>query len=170
MPDDQDSENDGIQRELRARQKFSVAGAIGRAGSGLLKGESPIPRQVQTTTEIIRFIDQNTPASKGALKSILRRRVKQNQAAVERHLDNPILALREIIQAILDKEFALQEFVRQVDARWGEMFMEPPHFQKAGQNPHPDDEYTYDSVKQDLRVLLKKLSSEPRALNADRER
>ncbi|OQY21216.1 MAG: hypothetical protein B6I37_09105 [Desulfobacteraceae bacterium 4572_35.2] len=36
---------DEIQREMRLQQKFSMAGAIGRAGSGPMKGGSPVSQQ-----------------------------------------------------------------------------------------------------------------------------
>ena len=58
-----------------------------------------------------------------------------------------MLALREIIQHILEKEAVLHEFVRQVDMRWGEMYLERPHFQQPGEAPHPDDDYTHASVR-----------------------
>ena len=42
-----DSGNDEIQREILAQQKFSMASAISRAGSGLMKGGSPVSPQEQ---------------------------------------------------------------------------------------------------------------------------
>ena len=37
------------------------------------------------------------------------------------------------------------------------MYHERPLFQRAGQVPDPADEYTYESVRQDLSLLLEKL-------------
>ena len=47
--------------------------------------------------------------------------------------------------------------MRQVDIKWGQMYGERPHFQQPGQPPHPDDEYTHESVRQDLLDLQVKL-------------
>jgi hypothetical protein len=152
-----DPDSDEVQREIRAQQKFSMAGAIGRAGSGLMKGESPISQQEQAITLLTQWIDQQIPDPSGALKSMLRRRVRGNELLVERHLQQPRNALREMIDTILASDYALQEFVRQVDVRWGELYQERPLFQQAGQAANPADEYTYDSVRQSLGLLLEKI-------------
>ncbi len=157
MSKKQNPSNDAIQREMRVQQKFSMAGAIGRAGSGLMKGESPVSKQEQSITLLTQWIDQHTPDSSGALKSILRRRVRNNEMLLARHLNQPCNALREIIDTILASDYTLQEFVRQVDVRWGELYQERPLFQPEGQAPSPADEYTYESVRQDLTLLLEKL-------------
>ena len=157
MSTKQKANKDKIRSELRAQQKFSMAGAIGRAGRGLMKGESPISREEQAITLLTQWIDQQTPDPSGALKSILRRQVRGNRPLVVRHLKHPHNALQEIIEAILSSDFAIKEFVRQVDVRWGELYQERPLFQRAGQPADQDDEYTYESVRQDLILLLEKL-------------
>ena len=157
MDKEKDQKADEVQREIVVRQKFSIAGAIGRAGRGLMKGESPFSRQKQAIAVLRLWIDQQTPDPSGALKSILRRRVRNNEPLLMRHLQQPLNALREEIDTILASDYALQEFVRQVDVRWGELYQERPLFQQAGQAPNPADEYTYDSVRQDLGLLLEKL-------------
>ncbi len=157
MSNEQDPITDEIQREMRLQQKFSMAGAIGRAGSGLMKGESPISQQQQAITALTHWINQQTPDTSGALKSILRRRLRDNELLVERHLQQPGNALREMIEAIMVSDYALQEFVRQVDVRWGEMYQERPLFQRSGQVADPVDEYTHESVRRDLTLLLEKL-------------
>lgn len=148
---------DVIQDELREQQKFSMAGAIGRAGSGLMKGESPISQREQAITSIIQWIDQHTLDPSGALKSALRRQVRDKEMSVARNLKQPFNVLREIIATLLASDYALQEFVRQVDIRWGEMYDERPLFQSEGMAPDPADEYTHESVRQDLLLLLEKL-------------
>ena len=153
----QDPSTDEIQREMQAQQKFSVAGAIGRAGSGLMKGESPVSQQEQAINVLTQWIDQQTSDPSGALKSILRRRVRDNELLVACHLQQPLNALREMIDTILASDYAIQEFVRQVDVRWGELHQERPLFQRPGQAPNPADEYTHESVRQDLILLLEKL-------------
>ena len=157
MKKKQNTSNDEIQREMRAQQKFSTAGAIGRAGSGLMKGESPVSRQEQAITILMQWIDQHVQDPSGALKSILRRRVRSDEMLVARHLRQPSNVLREIIDAILTSDYAIQEFVREVDVRWGEQYQERPIFQRAGHAPDPADEYTSESVRYDLLLLLEKL-------------
>jgi len=157
MSKKQNPKKDVIQRELREQQKFSMAGAIGRAGSGLMKGESPISPLEQSITALTQLIDQHTPDPSGALKSVLCRRVRDNELLVARHLKQPCNVLQEIIDTILASDYAIQEFVRQVDVRWGEIYHERPMFQSKDLAPHPDDEYTYEPVRQDLILLLEKL-------------
>jgi hypothetical protein len=151
---------DEVQREILSQQKFSVATAIGRAGSGLIKGESPFSRQAQAITMLTQWIDQQTPDLSGALKSILCRRVRNNELLLANHLQQPLNALQEMINTILASDYALEEFVRQVDVRCGELHQERPLFQRAGQAPDPADEYTYESVRRDLVLLLDKLREE----------
>ena len=59
-----------------------------------------------------------------------------------------------MVRWLLGKEPVFHEFVRQVDQKYGEMYRERPYFQRPGQEPHPDDEYTHASVKNDLEGLL----------------
>jgi hypothetical protein len=134
---------------------FTLASAIGKtAGSGMLKGASPIPRITQATTALIQFTDAHTPDPSGALKSLLRRRIQASTDQLAKHLDTPLRALPEILAPMMTHPHALHEFVRQVDMRWGEMYQERPHFQQPGQTPHPEDEYTHTSVKHALEHLL----------------
>ena len=157
MGDEKDPNIDDVQREIRARQKFSMAGAIGRSGSGLMKGESPVSQQEQALAALTQWIDQQVSDPSGALKSILCRRVRSSNLLVASHLQQPCNALREIIETILASDYGTQEFVRQVDVRWGELYQERPLFQRAGQAPDPEDEYTHESVRQALTLLLEKL-------------
>ena len=160
MAKDKGSDTDELQREMLAQQKFSVAAAIGRAGSGLMKGESPFSRQEQAITVLTQWIDQQTSDPSGALKSILRRRVRNNEMLLANHLQQPLNALQEMINTILASDYAIEEFVRQVDVRWGELHQERPLFQRSGQAPDPADEYTHESVRRDLILLLEKLRKE----------
>lgn len=160
MPEDNNQEEQDISRELRQQQKFSLSAAIGQAGGGdMMKGASPIPRREQASTAITEFIKQNCPDPSGALKAELAGRIKNSGPILEKHLADPLKALVEIVQAILDKEQILFEFVRQVDVRWGQMYQERPHFQQPGQKAHPEDEYSHNSVKEDLTILLQKAKS-----------
>lgn len=46
-----------------------------------------------------------------------------------------------------------------MDLKWGQMYQQRPYFQQPGQPPHPDDEYTHDSVKENLEDLLRKITT-----------
>ena len=148
-----------IEKELRGQTKFSIGGAIGRAGKGLMKGASPISPQEQASKTLQEWINVNTSDPSGALKEILKRRVRT--AAYPDAVDpqNPFPILTELISSILASEYQLKEFVRQVDVRWGELFQERPHFEIEGQPPHPDDEYTFASVRETLTDLSTKLAN-----------
>ncbi|MBF0186596.1 MAG: hypothetical protein HQL50_01575 [Magnetococcales bacterium] len=160
MSTDQDNEDDEIQKELRAQQKFSMSGAIGRSAGGAMKGASPIPERDQVVNALVRFSNDSVRDASGALKSLIKRRIKTNLPTIDAHLDDPLTALEEILRPIVEKEAVLHEFVRQVDVKWGQLMMERPHFQKPGQTPHPDDEYTHSSVKKAVTDLLKKITDE----------
>jgi len=157
MSKKQNPDKEKVQAELRAQQKFSVAGAIGRAGEGLMKGESPVSEQEQAIALVAQWIDANTQDPSGALKAILRRKVQDNELLVARLLKQPLSVLKEIIERLLASDYLLQEFVREIDVCWGRMYQERPLFQVDGQAADPADEYTHESVRQDLVLLLNKL-------------
>jgi hypothetical protein len=150
---------DKIETEVHSQQKFSVAGAIGRAGKGLLKGASPVSQQDQAINFLERWVDQNCSDPSGALKSLLRQKIRSSRLIIEHQQERPKEALATVIKEILATEFMLREFVRQVDVKWGELFQERPYFQKKGQEPHPKDEYTFDSVRVELNQMLSKLQN-----------
>ena len=158
--DNKDNKNDkdndrnlAIQREILSGRKFSLAEAIGREGGDFLKGESPVPKQVQAIAKLQRFINQNLSDSSGALQAVLYTWV-QTDSRVSQHLNSPLIALNEILSSLIDNQNLLHEFVRQVDHKWGHMYDERPYFQQPGQPPHPQDEYTHESVRLKLMELL----------------
>ena len=156
VPDknDQDRDRDlAIQREILSGRKFSLAEAIGREGGSFLKGDSPVPKQLQAIAEINRFIKQNLSDPPGALVAVLSTWVKTD-IRVAAHLNSPLRALAEILDSLIDNQSLLYEFVRQVDFQWGQIYDERPYFQQPGQNPHPNDEYTHESVRLQLIELL----------------
>ncbi len=147
-----------IEKELRGQTKFSLGGAIGRAGKGLMKGASPISPQEQASKTLQEWINVNTPDPSGALKEILRRRIRTTVYPDAIDPQHPYPVLSKLVDAILANDYQLKEFVRQVDIRWGEIYQERPHFEKEGQPPHPDDEYTIASVRETLTELSTKLA------------
>ena len=152
-PYEDEERNLAIQRDILSGRKFSIGEAIGREGGSFLKGESPVPKLVQVNAELHRFIDQNLSDSSGALQAILDVWI-ESDLRVSQNLDNPLIALQEILCELINNQNLLYEFVRQVDRQWGQMYGERPHFQKPGQTPHPEDEYTHESVRLKLEELL----------------
>lgn len=158
MEDKQEkARNEAIQREIVAGRKFSLAEAIGREGGDFLKGESPVPKFVQATTEINTFIAINLQDSSGALQAVLQTWISTDEARVSQNLNSPLQALKQMLDQIVDNSELLYELVRQVDFQWGKMYDERPYFQSPGQPPHPNDEYTHESVEEKLKSLLNKL-------------
>lgn len=154
MKPDSEDETLDLQKDILSGRTFSIAEVIGREGSSFMKGESPVPRVVQVLTEINLFIQQHLPDISGIVQAILFAWVKSDDARVSRYLNSPLMALQEIVENITTDADTLYEFVRQVDCKWGEMNGERPHFQKPGQEPHPDDEFTHESVQIQLSQFL----------------
>jgi hypothetical protein len=149
-----------LEREIRAGREFSIADLIAREGGDFLKGESMIPPLVQAQHAIDVFIDRHLPDGSGALQITLKNWVGTHEALVSQHLDQPLNALRQAIAHILDHPQLLYELVKQADMKWGEIYDERPYFQQPGQPAHPEDEYTHDSVAQDLTRLLERLDQD----------
>lgn len=151
-----------VQKDILLGRQFSLAEVIGREGGCFLKGDSPIPRLFQAVAAIHCFIDQNLSDSSGAVQMILQTWVKLDEARVSQHLNSPLNALQEVLEEITDstRMTTLYEFVRQVDVQWGQIYGERPYFQQPGQAPHPDDEYTHESVHQQLVELLDILNAQ----------
>lgn len=155
--EDRQQRDQEILQEIRAGREITLADIIGQAGGNFLKGESPVPKLVQVTTEINLFIANHLQDSEGALQSVLQTLVKGEEATVSQYLDTPLEALKVILTQLLSNDAIFFDFVKQVDAKWGQMYGERPHFQQPGQTPHPDDEYTHKSVKIQLEDLLHQL-------------
>lgn len=150
-------EDEDLQRDILRGREFSLADLIAKEGGDFLKGESPVPKLVQVTTEIKQFIAANLGDSSGALQAILQLLVDEEMEKVAQNLDSPLRALALILEEILDNDHLLYEVVHRVDVKWGQMYGERPHFQQPNQVAHPDDEYTHDSVRQKLEKLLSKV-------------
>lgn len=154
---DRDQE-ENLQKDILSDRKYSLAEAIGREGGNFLKGESPVPKLMQVTTEVNLFIDNNLPDSSGALQSVLKRWVKSDPL-LSQHLESPLQGLDKILEKILTQKGLFYEIVREADLKWGQMYQERPYFQKPGDPPHPEDEYTHESVKEKLSLLREKITS-----------
>ncbi|MEO1093549.1 MAG: hypothetical protein AAFX01_01450 [Cyanobacteria bacterium J06638_28] len=143
-----------IEQEVRQGRTFSLADVIGQETGNFLKGESPVPKLLQVKTELIAFIEKHLVDPSEALQVTLRESIQADDLVCSRHLETPLDALSAFIQSLLDQETLLQNFVRRVDMKWGEIYNERPHFEQPGQPPHPDDEYTHASVRAQLTQLL----------------
>jgi hypothetical protein len=158
MTPDKDKEKEKeieLQRDILSGRKFSLADVIGQQGGSFLKGESPVPPMMQAVTEINAFVASRLGDSSGALQAVLQDWVRNDQGKVSSNLNSPMLALRLIIEELLNNQELYYEFVRQVDFKWGQIYGERPYFQRPGQPAHPQDEYTHQSVKERLVGLLK---------------
>ena len=165
MPIPEDRDELLLQQDILDSRSFSIAEAIGREGGTFLKGESTVPKLVQVITAINTFIDRNLRDPSAALQAILHQWVKADPR-VSQYKETPLIALEAILQSILDNPNLLYELVRQVDIKWGQMYDERPYFQQPGQPPHPNDEYTHESVRQDLQDLLNKLQTNSNNLSS----
>ena len=154
---EQEQEPDlSLERDILSGRQFSLADVIGHEGGTFLQGESPVPRLVQAKSELNQFIAQHLGDSSGALQAVLQTWVQDDLRIIE-NLEQPLIALREILSGITSNPEILYELVQQVDAKWGQIYGERPHFQQPGQPPHPDDEYTHTSVQKQLVQLLERV-------------
>lgn len=154
-----------LQQDILSDRPFSLAEAIGREGGTFLKGESTVPKLVQVINTINTFIDRNLRDPSAALQAILHQWVKVDPR-VSQYKETPLVALEAILDSILTNSNLLYELVRQVDIKWGQMYGERPYFQQPGQPPHPDDEYTHESVRKDLENLSVRLKNHQKLLDA----
>jgi hypothetical protein len=150
-------EDEELQRDMLRGRKFTLADFIAQEGGDFLKGESPVPKLLQVTTEIKQFIAANLGDSSGALQAILQIVIDEEIDKVSQNFDSPLQALRSILEEILGNRSLLYELVHRVDMQWGQMYGERPFFQQPNQPPHPEDEYTHDSVREKLAKLLEKV-------------
>jgi hypothetical protein len=154
-----DTSDAEIEREIRSRRKFSLAEAIGRSAGDLMKGASPVTRKQQAEFEIEELIDHHLEDAEGAISVVLLRRVKASEALLDSY-DTPSAALVQVLQDLLGSEDTLRRFVVKVDAEWGHIYLERPHFETDTRPPDADDPYTRDSVRKALTGLLTDLESD----------
>lgn len=155
------SDDADLQQEIRLSRPFSIADVIGQEAGNFMKGESPVPRLVQAKGEAIYVLKANLDDLPGALQQVLQRWLADDEGRISRHVLAPADALIDLIEHILASPETLYELVRQTDVLWGQLYDERPHFQHPGQPPHPDDEYTHESVRASLLDCLDKLKAPP---------
>lgn len=145
------------EQEIRRSRKFSLAEAVGREAAGALKGASPVAAAERLLLDIEHLLDNHLPDAEGSLRRTLLARLQDNTPLLGRHLDDPAAALRTIVTRLLDSVSAMDQIVRDTDARWGRDYGERPRFNRPDQADHPDDPYTPDSVRAALQTLLQQL-------------
>ena len=148
-----------IEREIRANRTFSIAEAIGRNAGDLMKGASPITRKQQAEFVIEQLIESYLNDEEGALAPELLRHVEASEVLLESY-DDPRAALVQVTRDLLDSNDSLRRFVIKVDAQWGSIYLERPHFESDGKAPDHDDPYTRDSVRATLVAFLAKIEAD----------
>lgn len=152
------SDDSDLEREIRGERKFSLEEAIARmAGPGAMKGASPVTRQQQAAATIDQFVRRHVLDATGALVQVLVRDVAGGEQLL-RQLGEPLRVLADHLEQLLASDYALSEFVREVDAQWGRMVGERPYFELSDRPPHEDDPYTRAAVKEKLMKLRDKLA------------
>jgi hypothetical protein len=162
MSDDRREQRPGVEadleREIREGRKFSPQEAIARmAGPGAMKGASPVSRVQQAETEIGSWLRSQVDDPTGALPLLLCRQLKGSALLLE-DLDQPLRALAKHCLRLLSSELLMKDLVREADVEWGRMMDERPHFERAGSPPHPDDPYTFESVRMALGKIVQQLT------------
>jgi len=157
--DEQRSEADAeLERQIRKGRKFTVAEAIGRmAGPGAMKGVSPVTRKEQAAVEIQNWLRLHMPAAQGELEVVLLRRIKGSELLLHNH-EQPLRIVATACQRVLDSDYLLKELVHEADVEWGQVHGERPYFEQEGVPPHPDDPYTFESVRKTLAGLAELLA------------
>ena len=151
-PDDPDADS-ALQREIRQGRKFSVNDVIGRAGGpGIMKGGSPVSPIQQASFEIEFYLREHVSDPSGVLPIVLLRRVKDSALLLE-NPGQPMKVLSAYLTRLLKTPDLIEELVRETDVEWGRRLGERPVIEKEGQPSHPEDPYTFESV----RVVLERL-------------
>lgn len=148
-----------IQQDIRRGRPFSLAEAIGQEAGGFMKGESPVPKLVQAQGEALQILKANLEDLEGALQQVLARWLEDDPMRLSRHLEDPAEAVKDLLRSVLASPETLYDLVHQTDVLWGRLYGERPHFQRPGQAPHPDDEYTHESVRAALTACLERLET-----------
>ena len=146
-----------IEREIRQGRKFTAKDVLASlAGPGAMKGASPISPERQAEIEIDTWLGNNLSDHDGALRIVLRRRLKGSTLLLA-SLDRPLFALAGHFRSLLADDYLLKEIVREADTEWGRAMDERPHFEREGAPPHPDDPYTVEGVRRTLSEALERL-------------
>ncbi|MCW7753921.1 hypothetical protein OOT00_07980 [Desulfobotulus sp. H1] len=156
-----------LQQEIRNNRKFSMAEAIGREGGHFMKGHNPVPAIDRLVAKLNDFIRDHTRDTSRVLISVLQEKVKNNSLSLSEQSEKPFTFLHGLIRSYLDYPERLYELTRQADIKWGQINNEKPYFQKPGDPPHPEDEYSHESVAARLTDLLETMEASMEEENKD---
>lgn len=146
------------EEEIRRGRKFTASEAIARlAGPGSMKGASPVSPQLQAEAAISSWIRDHVSDAAGALQLALQRHVNESDLLLD-NFDEPLTALEQYCQRCLASDAHLRQLVQDADIEWGRRMDERPFFDRAGSEPHPDDPYSADSVRESLQKAVDLLS------------
>ena len=149
--------DDTIEKEAkRSAQKEMNSPLSGLFGEGGLGG-SPISELEQARLEIISWIQSHLADPETALIITFIQYIRQEENVLTQHLNDPLLALKNILLRMVENQSEIVEFTRKVDSEWGRIFQERPYFQIEGKAANPLDPYTYESVEKTLRGLVELL-------------
>lgn len=135
--------------------------------------DGTMPPMEQVRLAAITLLHAAVKDSQGALYKIFEQDLRQEEAlfgAMIRRMGSwsaeelhahlcEVLAV--LAKRVIRNDAALAEFTRRVDAMWGEMNDERPHFQQTGDAAHPDDPYTHASVRKSLAHLVELAAQHP---------
>ena len=88
---------------------------------------------------------------------MLFRHVKGSELLLN-NFDQPRVVLAGCIQQVLNSDYVLKELVREADIEWGREQGERPHFEREGAPTHPEDPYTFESIRTTLSQLAEGLA------------
>jgi len=147
-------------------QRFELADAIAREGRTFLKGDDAIPRPMRAMAQVNQAITEGVHDPGSALKTTLQDWVRHD-LRISQHLDQPLIALGLILAELLARPHTFYEFARQVNVTWGQLTGDSPRFQKPGQPPHPDVEYSHVQLRAALQQLQADLQKDERLDDPD---
>lgn len=145
------------------KQALEDKGPRVRIDGGL--GGSPVPPLEQLRTAAITLLHESLSDTNSALLQVLEQDLKLEEALLgplTAHLADwsPDLLRRHLFTVLgtvaarpLKNDEALADFTRRVDAQWGQLMQERPHFDHPGVED-PDDPYTQASVRESLTGLV----------------
>lgn len=153
--DEGPASTDAITRDVRARRKFSLAGALaGQDGGGHLAGASPVAAQQQFAYALAQWLAVALPDAEGSLRHVLAREIGGRPDLIGDEPGRPQGAVAAWLREVLPRPAWVQDLVREIDAEWGRRQGEAPRFERADQSPAPDDPYTVAEVAARLAALL----------------
>lgn len=155
-PEDTDQQPEGeenLVRDAWADARFSTEQALLVSGGGGLLNDGTHISAYELARRRIRSL-LNRQLHDAALETALDNWIDLHRQPFECHAQEPVRGLLELLQQMLAREGLFEEFVRTVDMHHGQIMQERPIFQKPGDPPHPDDAYTFESVRKTLTRLV----------------